>query len=127
MGKTQNNCISVIMPYKTAVMYTFGYWYIPVWTVKSLFMVCISPCAVRLWTQLLGNHWTDFAEIFYDFAPPYVVDYIVLPLWVNNFLQELWDFINLMHYNIRTLCGCNSSDTTEPILLKFCRIVSHHI
>ena len=31
------------------------------------------------------------------------------------------------YYNIGTLCGRNSSETTERILLKFCMIVCHHM
>ena len=31
------------------------------------------------------------------------------------------------YYNIGTLCGRNSSETTERILLKFCMIVRHHM
>ena len=34
--------------------------------------------------------------------------------------------INVSYY-IGTLCGHKSLETTELILLKFCRIVSHHL
>ena len=69
-------------------------------------MVCVRP-------QLLRNHWKDCS---WSYLPPF---------WFDNFTGVMGLYHFHAHYNIGTLCGRNSSETTVRILLKFCRIICH--
>lgn len=112
----------------------------------SLFLcICKSVCpkfvnATPLLTtwllcfeQFYGSYWT-FNVFFYTlllwtqldrFPSSFIALLDTLCGWSQGpailFPTILWNFT---YYTIRTLCGCNSSETAQ-ILFNFCRIVNH--